>query len=86
MTTQFRPTTAQHATSLLRWDDSDEYEEGFFIGSSGKDESHARNIEGWPYSIYRAAKTPGKTDIVICRGIQNLYDAHQILDRLQCLS
>lgn len=73
-------------TSLLRWNDTDRYEPDLFIGSQTETGGHVRNTEGWPYSIYRKAAEIGVNDIVICHGIQNLSDAEQILDRLQCLA
>jgi hypothetical protein len=73
--------------SLLRWDDNPRYEAGFKVGSCGEDGEHLRDENaGWPYSIYRRAIEIGATDIVICRGIQNLGDAKEIRDRLDCLS
>jgi len=86
MTTQYRPTRQEQATSCLRWDDCEDYEPGFFVGSCGNNDEHVRNIQGWPYSIYRASRKDGRSDMVICHGIQSLYDAHQILDRLDCLA
>ncbi len=86
MTAQYKPTQSEISTSLLRWDDTSDYEPGFFIGSCGHNDEHVRNVQGWPFSIYRAARAPGRSDVVICGGIQSLYDAHQILDRLDCLA
>ena len=83
---QYKPTASEQTTSMLRWDDCEAYEPGFYIGSEGNDGEHVRNIQGWPFSIYRAACVPGKSDVVICHGIQSLYDAHQIKDRLDCLA
>lgn len=73
-------------TSFLRWDDTPRYEPGFRIGSEGENGEHQRSIDGWPYSIYRQAAEIGVYDYVICHGIQNMGDARQILDRLQCLA
>lgn len=72
--------------SLLRWDDCPDYEPGFYIGGTTVSGEHTRDRTGWPYSIYRRACEIGVSDIVICHGIQDLDDAKQILDRLQCLS
>ena len=73
-------------TSWLRWDDTPDYEPGFHLGSEGDDGEHLRDTSSWPYSIYRRAIAMGRSDMVLCHGIQNLDDAQQILDRLQCLS
>lgn len=72
--------------SLLRWDDTERYEPGFYIGSSAEDGAHIRDASGWPYSVYRKAAQIGVTDMVICNGIQDLEDAKQIKDRIDCLS
>ncbi len=73
-------------TSLLRWNDTEDYWADFFIGSEDEGGGHIRGDAGWPYSIYRHAIACGRGDVVICHGIQNLDDAKQILDRLQCLA
>jgi hypothetical protein len=73
-------------TSFLRWDDTPSYLPGFKLGSTGDDGEHLQDTTGWPYSIYRHAIEIGVSDIVICHGIQNLGDAKQILNRLDCLS
>lgn len=73
-------------TSLLRWNDTNRYEPTLFIGSENDDGHHLRDTNGWPYSVYRRATQIGVSDVVICHGIQNLDDAKQILDRLQCLA
>jgi hypothetical protein len=72
--------------SLLRWDDCDDYEPGFFIGSTGDEGEHLRHTLGWPYSVFRRAIAIGRTDIVICHGIQCLNDAKEIKERLDCLA
>ena len=74
------------ATSLLRWADTQEsYDDiAFRIGSQDEDGTHRQDTKGWPYSIYRRALALGKCDVVICRGIQNLDDAEQICERLDC--
>ncbi len=71
---------------MLRWDDTDRYEPGFYIGSELDNGEHTRRCDGWPYSIYRLAAQIGVTDVVICTGIQNYTDAEQIRDRLICLA
>lgn len=72
--------------SMLRWDDTPRYEQGFKVGSEGDDGSHMRSTDGWPYSVYRMAAEAGATDVVICHGIQSLKDAREICERLQGLS
>ncbi len=73
-------------TSLLRWNDSERYEPDFHIGSENGEGHHRRDTRGWPYSVYRKATQIGVSDVVICHGIQNLGDAKQIAERLQCLA
>jgi hypothetical protein len=70
---------------MFRWTTND-YSDRFFVGSEADDGSHLRGTSGWPYSVYRMAEAMGRTDIVICHGIQNLDDAEAICDRLQGLA
>ncbi len=55
------------------------YECGFYIGSEGENGEHLRDLSGWPYSIYRQGREMGVGDMVLCHGIQQLDDAHQLL-------
>lgn len=73
--------------SYLRWDDNDNFEPGFWVGSEGQAGQHLRNPDaGYPYSIYRRARAIGISDVVICHGIMDRNDADQIRERLDCLS
>jgi hypothetical protein len=71
--------------ALFNWEDrpdSTRYAPGFFIGSENDDGSHRRDLEGWPYSIYKKATDIGVTDHVLCHGIQNITDATCLLDAI----
>lgn len=71
--------------SAFRWNSAD-YSDRFFVGSEDEEGHHLRQASGWPYSVYRMAEAIGRTDTVICHGIQSLDDANEICDRLQGLA
>jgi hypothetical protein len=71
--------------SEFRWATKD-YSDRFFVGSEGENGEHRRQADGWPYSVYRMAEAIGRTDVVVCHGIQSLDDAKEICDRLQGLA
>ena len=66
-------------TDLLEWDhDDSEYAPGWLVGSEGESGEHIRDESGWPYSVYRKTDTIGRSDYVLCHGIQNKGDAYTI--------
>jgi hypothetical protein len=70
-------------TGLLEWDHDDSiYAPGWIVGSEGDNGEHIRDESGWPYSIYRKTDTTGRSDYVLCHGIQNKGDAYSIVRML----
>jgi hypothetical protein len=66
-------------TDLLEWDhDDSKYAPGWIVGSEGEAGEHIRDESGWPYSIYRMTNTMGRSDHVLCHGIQNKGDAYSL--------
>lgn len=51
----------------------------FKIGSEDENGAHIRGTEGWPYSIYIETDEIGRSDAVLCHGIQDLADAKQLV-------
>ncbi len=50
----------------------------FIIGSEEEDGAHRPDSRGWPYSIFIPGYG-GRSDAVLCHGIQHLDDAEQLL-------
>lgn len=68
--------------NMMRWNTTDRYEAGWFVGGTLEDGSHTRDANQWPHSIYKRANQPGVTDAVLCHGIQDLKDANGLCQLL----
>jgi hypothetical protein len=68
--------TRRDCNAILAWPNEEgRYYAGFFIGSEGENGEHLREINGWPFSIYKKGREPGVTDACLCTGIQSFTDA-----------